>query len=269
MPMIAGIEHGRECWRLALAEWMAWGWVSVGNRYISYRSTHRLYFSGDWGGIGADLYFHYSPAFSCFIICSYWRLRIAPRVFEYQLALGSVLFISLQAIINMGVVTGLLPTKGISLPFISYGGSNLLVTFIFLGWVVNVFRKWDSPQDSTTRIMRKIVIACGGTGLTPGIALAQSLDEQGEDSWLFISRKMVDSRLSEKYSTLSFVPMPGATLIRTPLGILRFLREFWSSFIKSLSFFKKKKIDAWCIWWIHFSRTGIGCPLAGSSVFYP
>jgi cell division protein FtsW (lipid II flippase) len=38
-----------------------------------------------------------------------------------------------------------------SLPFISYGGSNLLVTFIFLGWVVNVFRKWDSPQGLQPR----------------------------------------------------------------------------------------------------------------------
>ena len=77
---------------------------------------------------------------------SYWKLRHAPRVFEYQLALGSVLFISLQAIINMGVVTGLLPTKGMSLPFISYGGSNLMVTFIFLGWILNVFRNWENPQ---------------------------------------------------------------------------------------------------------------------------
>ena len=69
--------------------------------------------------------------------------------------------------------------------------------------------------------MRKIVIACGGTGghLTPGIALAQSLDEQGEDSWLFISRKMVDSRLSEKYSSLNFVPMPGAALILSLIHI--------------------------------------------------
>lgn len=84
-------------------------------------------------------------------IGSYWRLRSAPRVFEYQLALGAVLFISLQAIINMGVVTGLLPTKGMSLPFISYGGSNLMVTFVFLGWIVNVFRKWDSPQGLNPR----------------------------------------------------------------------------------------------------------------------
>ena len=84
-------------------------------------------------------------------IGSYWRLRSAPRVFEYQLALGAVLFISLQAIINMGVVTGLLPTKGMSLPFISYGGSNLMVTFVFLGWIVNVFRRWDSPKGVNPR----------------------------------------------------------------------------------------------------------------------
>ena len=82
---------------------------------------------------------------------SYWKLRNAPRVFEYQLALGAVLFISLQAIINMGVITGLLPTKGMSLPFISYGGSNLVVTFVFLGWVVNVFRKWESPEGLQPR----------------------------------------------------------------------------------------------------------------------
>ena len=66
--------------------------------------------------------------------------------FSVPTGIGSGLFISLQAIINMGVVTGLLPTKGMSLPFISYGGSNLMVTFVFLGWIVNVFRKWDSPQ---------------------------------------------------------------------------------------------------------------------------
>ena len=94
--------------------------------------------------------------------------------------------------------------------------------------------------------MKRIVIACGGTGghLTPGIALAQSLEEQGDDSWLFISRKTVDSRLSKKYSNLKFVPMPGAALIRTPWGIVRFLQEFWLSFIKSISFCKKNEIEA-------------------------
>ena len=66
-------------------------------------------------------------------------------MYEYLLAMGALLFISLQAIINMGVVTGSMPTKGMSLPFISYGGSNLLVTFVMIGLIINVLRRWDRP----------------------------------------------------------------------------------------------------------------------------
>jgi cell division protein FtsW len=67
------------------------------------------------------------------------------------LALGAILFVSLQAIINIGVVTGSMPTKGMSLPFISYGGSNLMVTFIFVGLIINVFRRWDNPKTLKPR----------------------------------------------------------------------------------------------------------------------
>jgi cell division protein FtsW len=70
--------------------------------------------------------------------------------------MGSLLFVSLQAIINMGVVTGSMPTKGMSLPFISYGGSNLMVTFVFLGIIINVFRKWGSPKFRRPREIREI-----------------------------------------------------------------------------------------------------------------
>jgi UDP-N-acetylglucosamine--N-acetylmuramyl-(pentapeptide) pyrophosphoryl-undecaprenol N-acetylglucosamine transferase len=94
--------------------------------------------------------------------------------------------------------------------------------------------------------MRNIVIACGGTGghLTPGIALAQSLEEKGCPCWLFISQKAVDDRLSSKYPKLSFIPMPGAPLIKTPLGLLRFLYGFALSFWRSYRFYKKIGADA-------------------------
>lgn len=74
-----------------------------------------------------------------------WNLRRAPNLFQFTLVLGSALFIILQALVNLGVVTGLLPTKGMSLPFISYGGSNLLVMFGFLGLILNAFRRWEAP----------------------------------------------------------------------------------------------------------------------------
>lgn len=85
-----------------------------------------------------------------------WRLRQAPKLYEYLLAMGALLFVCLQAIINMGVVTGSMPTKGMSLPFISYGGSNLMVTFVFLGIIINVFRKWDNPRLLPPREIKEI-----------------------------------------------------------------------------------------------------------------
>ena len=54
------------------------------------------------------------------------------------LALGISCFLGLQVLINMGVVMGLLPTKGLALPLISYGGSSLVVNLLSIGILLNI-----------------------------------------------------------------------------------------------------------------------------------
>jgi cell division protein FtsW len=70
------------------------------------------------------------------------HLRRAPNLFHFLLVAGALLLVCLQAIINLGVVTGLFPTKGMSLPFISAGLSNLLLMGMVLGIFLNTQRTW-------------------------------------------------------------------------------------------------------------------------------
>jgi len=70
------------------------------------------------------------------------HLRRAPNLFHFLLAGGCLLLMCLQSIINLGVVTGVLPTKGISLPFISAGLSNLLLMGLLVGILINTQRTW-------------------------------------------------------------------------------------------------------------------------------
>ena len=71
------------------------------------------------------------------------QLRRAPNLFYYILACGALLMISVQALLNFAVATGCMPTKGLSLPFLSYGGSNLVATFILVGILLNCCRSWS------------------------------------------------------------------------------------------------------------------------------
>jgi len=62
----------------------------------------------------------------------------AKDLYSTYLAVGFTSFIGLQVLINMGVVMGLLPTKGLTLPLISYGGSSLLITLASIGVLLNI-----------------------------------------------------------------------------------------------------------------------------------
>jgi cell division protein FtsW len=72
-------------------------------------------------------------------------IRYANDKFGYFLALGLILIISLKAIINIGVSCGLWPTKGLPLPFISYGGSSFILDMISVGILINIARTGEYP----------------------------------------------------------------------------------------------------------------------------
>jgi cell division protein FtsW len=67
--------------------------------------------------------------------------KTAPDFFSRMVAAGIGLTVGFQALINMGVASGLFPTKGMPLPFISFGGSSLFITLFSMGLLANVSRR--------------------------------------------------------------------------------------------------------------------------------
>jgi len=87
-----------------------------------------------------------------------WRavrvVRTAPDRFSFLLASGILLTIGLQAAMNIGVVTGALPAKGISLPFISYGGSGLVLTSFAAGLLIAIARAAAAVSEKVSGTLR-------------------------------------------------------------------------------------------------------------------
>ncbi len=87
-----------------------------------------------------------------------WRggriVRHAADRFGFLLAAGVLLVIGLQAVMNIGVVTGALPAKGIGLPFISYGGSGLVMMSAAAGLLASVARGATRAADARPIVYR-------------------------------------------------------------------------------------------------------------------
>jgi cell division protein FtsW len=78
--------------------------------------------------------------------------------FHYYLAYGLTMMISIQALINFAVVTGMVPTKGLPLPFMCYGGSARLVNMAVIGLLLRLSKGDDTvaEEDNSAVIARKI-----------------------------------------------------------------------------------------------------------------
>lgn len=94
--------------------------------------------------IGEELGFVGSVAVLGLFVVFAWRgvriARMAPDAFGFFLASGLTMLITLHVLVNVGVVTGLLPTTGLPLPFLSYGGSWLLFCMMSIGILLNISR---------------------------------------------------------------------------------------------------------------------------------
>ena len=64
--------------------------------------------------------------------------RNTNNIFAKYLVFGIVFQISIQTLLNLMVVVGLIPVTGVTLPFLSYGGSSLLITLVEMGIILNV-----------------------------------------------------------------------------------------------------------------------------------
>ena len=87
--------------------------------------------------------------FMALILRSYWIALHARDRFGTLLAVGITSLLALQTFLNVGVVTGLLPTTGISLPFFSYGGTALFLQLIEMGIILSV-----SAQEKEKNLAR-------------------------------------------------------------------------------------------------------------------
>lgn len=102
----------------------------------------------------------------CFLVIAYRGLRIAGRApdpFAALLATGITGWLVFQALINMAVVTTLIPFTGLTLPFISYGSSSLIMCMVAAGILLSISRhQVERPREQvedTPRVLRRPPIA--------------------------------------------------------------------------------------------------------------
>jgi cell division protein FtsW len=100
--------------------------------------------------VGEELGFLGAVVIICLFGIVLWRGMViafhAPDLFGTFLAFGITMLIGIQAIINLGVVTGLMPTKGLPLPFISHGGTSLIVCLTGSGILLNISKYCPEPR---------------------------------------------------------------------------------------------------------------------------
>jgi len=109
--------------------------------------------------IGEELGFIGTTIFILFYILFLWRALIVslrcPDIYGTLVGIGLVSLIAIQALINMGGVSGAIPVTGVPLPFISYGGSSMLTLLTGMGILLSISREYNRVEKSSAAANRK------------------------------------------------------------------------------------------------------------------
>ena len=88
-----------------------------------------------------------------YIVWRCFQLSFSLKAIHQQvLALGLTVTFAYSVFVNVGVTLGLLPTKGLTLPFLSYGGSSLVINCFLFGVLLNLFANYNKPIRKKSRV---------------------------------------------------------------------------------------------------------------------
>lgn len=182
--------------------------------------------------------------------------RVAKTHFRSLTIFGLTITICMQAFFNMAMAIGLVPTKGIALPFFSYGGSSVIMTLVMIGIILNLAAV-DNTQNNLredithfknrkNNMNKRFLIASGGTGghFYPGFALGEEFKRQGCEV-LFVVRKddpaaKVLSAHGLSYKEIDFMGFPRSV---NPVRHVKFVCKLVKSLLQTrqiLRFFGRR-----------------------------
>ena len=94
--------------------------------------------------------------FAALIYIGYKLAKSSKDLFASYLAFGFTSLLMVQVFINIAVVIGLIPVTGVTLPFISYGGSSLVISMFMMGIIVNIMKNTDKDLDFEYKNEKKL-----------------------------------------------------------------------------------------------------------------
>ena len=159
-PFGSGFQLVQSLIAFGQGEW--WG-VGLGNSvqklfYLPEAHTDFVFsiWSEETGLIGATAMIALFVMLIARVLNIGWRAAAQQRPFEAYVCFGAALMFAGQAFVNMGASSGLLPTKGLTLPFVSYGGNSLIVNCMLLGMVLRTAGSLESERPESVSALKRV-----------------------------------------------------------------------------------------------------------------